>query len=141
MRPVAALLARVRDLPPGTLVPAAWVAAELEALAPTLAAGGEVLDVAELARRWKRSRSAVRTLLEAGQVAGAWKHGGKAWRVRLADVEAFERAQVAPAPLPGARDPSPGSVNDPTGLRALAAAPRPHRGRTRTPRLEDPAHG
>ncbi|MBP9199185.1 MAG: hypothetical protein KBF47_04195 [Gemmatimonadales bacterium] len=89
------LLAQLEAMPAGSLIPVSWVVEQLARLAPTPSTEpAEVLDVAALAQRWKRSRSATRALLETGAVAGAWKQGDRAWRIRRQDVEAYEAAQA-----------------------------------------------
>ncbi len=87
------LLAQVSAMPAGSLLPVGWIADRLAELEVTIAEDPELLDVADLARRWKRSRSAVRAMLEGGDVIGAYKHGRR-WLIRRGDVEAFEAQQA-----------------------------------------------
>lgn len=120
------LLAQLEAMPPGALVPAAWLAEQLAALTPPMATDPEVYGVAQLAGRWGRSASAIRALLESGALADAWKQGGKAWRVPLARVLRHETkmaALVTPrAPLASRAQSFP--PEDPHGLRRAAGARR-----------------
>lgn len=50
---------------------------------------GEIYTVAALAGRWGTSDSFVYNLLNAGVLPG-FKLGGKLWRIKIADVEAYE---------------------------------------------------
>lgn len=113
----AALLALLAPLPGDAHLPVSWLRerlGELEAPAPSDPA---ILDVAQLAARWRRPRSTVRGMLESGELPGGWK-AGKAWRIRLVDVEAFEERQAQ------ARRPAHprilGGPGDRFGLRAVA---------------------
>jgi hypothetical protein len=116
------LLAQVQALPAEALLPAAWVRQQLEALTVEAVGEPEVYDVAALAKRWQRSASAVRALLEGGTLTGAWKQGGRAWRIPRAAVLAHEaasgeEAQAVPKVRTrrGRTDP-----RDPFGLRSAA---------------------
>ena len=50
---------------------------------------GTVYTVAALAKLWGTSTSFVYNLLNAGALPG-FKLGGKLWRIKAADVEAYE---------------------------------------------------
>lgn len=60
------------------------------------------LDVAAVAKRFGRSASTVRSWCEAGLLPGAYRLGGKAWRVPPAALEVFRNAQPT---TPGLRPP------------------------------------
>ena len=117
------LRTQLRALPPGTTFSRDAV---LELLVAVRRDGEplgelEVFTVADLAQRWHRSGSAVRAILEAGQVAGSWKQGGKAWRVPRAGVLAYEAAQAeAPEARATRRAKVRGTPGDRFGLRAAA---------------------
>ena len=51
------------------------------------------LAVGEVAVRFRRSPSTVRSWFERGVFEGAYKLNGRDWRVPLSAVEAFERSQ------------------------------------------------
>ena len=48
-----------------------------------------IYTVATLAKRWGTSTTFVYNLLERGELSG-FKLGGKLWRIKAADVEAYE---------------------------------------------------
>lgn len=48
-----------------------------------------VLTVAAVAARWQASTTFVYSLLERGELPG-FKLGGKLWRIKASDVEAYE---------------------------------------------------
>lgn len=117
MAAIEQVLATLASMPDEALLPVRWVREQLNALSAVRETDPPVYDVASLAKRWARSKSAVRQMLERGEVRGAWKQGGKAWRVNRSAVEECEAMQ-AKTPLPGrARFESPA---DPHGLRGAA---------------------
>ena len=103
---LADLRACLATMPPGTLIPADWVCAQLGAVegeaentkAPDFTA-------AELATRWGRGSSTVRTMCERGELAGAYRFRGREWRVPRATVLTYEAAERGRAEVPS--DPPP----------------------------------
>lgn len=93
---IDALVLYARDLPAGTVLP---VPREVVlALADGADTPGErttVADwtVADLAARFRRSRSTVRTWLEAGKVEGAYRFRNREWRVPARALAAFEESE------------------------------------------------
>ena len=81
-------------LPPGAAVsvPREWL---LELLADPGQAGGPDLTVPELAKLFTRSEASVRSWLERGEFEGAYKLGGKAWRIPRAAVTGFRERQAS----------------------------------------------
>lgn len=83
-------LARAVAPDQGVTVPAAW-------LIELLVEGGadeSDLTVPELGALFARSESTMRTRLERGEFPGAYKLGGKQWRVPRAAVATFREAQA-----------------------------------------------
>lgn len=54
----------------------------------------QLLNPTRLAARWGVSSTMVYDMLNSGQLPG-FRLGGKLWRIRLADVEAYESRPVA----------------------------------------------
>jgi len=83
-------------LPPGAplTVPREWI---LALLGDGGATDGPDYTVAELAAVFSRSESTVRGWCDGGEFEGAYKLGGKSWRVPRAAVPAF-RAKLADVP-------------------------------------------
>lgn len=93
---VPGLRERLEALPPGSLVPAAWVLELLGDAEGTPARPGTPvvdLNVADLALLFKKKPSTVRAWIERGDFPGAYKLNGKEWRVPGVAVEAFQKAQ------------------------------------------------
>jgi hypothetical protein len=93
MDPRAALLALAKALPEGATVPVPreWILVLLEDVQPS---SGPDLTVEQLAARFKRSRSTLRTWCELGRFPGAYRFRNREWRVpprALAIFEANER--------------------------------------------------
>ena len=81
-------------LPPDALVPVHWVRAHLEEeVEGTAAPSGVDLTVEDVARRLGRGASTVRTWLGAGRLQG-YRLNGREWRIPVADLEAFLRAEA-----------------------------------------------
>jgi len=95
-QPIGDLRERLRALPPGSLVPAAWVLEMLgDAAKGSSRAPGPAMDlnVVDLAMLFKKRPSTVRAWIERGDFPGAYKLNGKEWRVPAGAVEAFQKAQ------------------------------------------------
>ena len=99
-QPTGDVRERLRALPPGSLVPVAWV---LELLgdgvdAPSRTPGPAVdLNVADIALLFKKRPSTVRAWIERGDFPGSYKLQNKEWRVPRAAIEAFQKSQQAAA--------------------------------------------
>ena len=102
------LLARLRLMPPGSLVPAEWVLNELEENA--CAAGVEPnqrgadalvdLTIAEVAQALGRKESTVRGWCASGALRGAYKLNKRDWRIPRAVLLDYQRRQAEPSSLP-----------------------------------------
>jgi predicted DNA-binding transcriptional regulator AlpA len=90
----ALLLEMARSVAPdqGLTVPASWL---LELLRDSDQSDGPELTVPELAKLLTRSEATVRTRLERGDFPGAYKLGGKAWRIPPAAFTAFRKEQAS----------------------------------------------
>jgi hypothetical protein len=113
---VGELLALLAPLPDDAQVPVGWLRSHLaedttamppESLPAPLATDLSAKQVGVL---FGRSPATVRLWAEQGQLVGAWKLNGKAWRVPVAAVEQFRRDQRAPAPTQ--LQPSTGDLGD-----------------------------
>jgi hypothetical protein len=90
------LIVLARDLPAGAAVPVPreWL---LELLGESSSAADPDLRVEELARRFGRSRSTIRTWCELNRFPGAYRFQNREWRVpagALAIFEATERERA-----------------------------------------------
>jgi excisionase family DNA binding protein len=86
------LLARLRLMPPGSLVPTEWVLAELEREQGGGKERGEALidlTVEQVAERLGRSPSTVRNWLGEQRLPGAYRLRGREWRIPPAALTAF----------------------------------------------------
>jgi Helix-turn-helix domain len=111
-----ALLAR---LPVDGALPVGWVREQLDALGPEPIPAGTVdLTAGDLARRWQRGASTVRTLCETKQLEGAYKFG-REWRIPRATVERYEQAQRE-----GQGEPAVTGPRDRFGIKALVKGPK-----------------
>lgn len=68
----------------------------------------KAMTVASLAQHWGVSTTFVYDQIHAGRL-GAFRLGGKLWRIPVAAVEAYEEAATVQLAAP---DPSPGSTSD-----------------------------
>lgn len=79
-------------------VPAKWVAGLLGDQAATsqqdAAAHAIDLTVTQVAERFGRSASTIRTCLERGELPGSYRNHGREWRVPPAAIEAMQAAQA-----------------------------------------------
>jgi hypothetical protein len=98
---IAELRELAERLPPGWPVTLPREAL-LEALAGVQSATGDVLTVAQIADRLRRSASTVRGWCEAGRFADAFKLNGRDWRVPVASLEVFLRGQRPERPTSSA---------------------------------------
>lgn len=89
--------ALVRTVPPETLVPVSWLAGLLDAEqhASEAPAPGVDLTVAEVALKFGRGTSTVRTWLARGDLAGAYRLHGREWRIPATALAAMQAAQGA----------------------------------------------
>src|SRR5438552_2533326 len=107
-----ALQVYAETLPAGTVVPVARETL-LELLARQGGAGQTSatppadLTVADVCARFGRKPSAVRNWLERGMFPGAYRLMGRAWRVPVSAVEAFQVKQAGGA---GESAPTPGDL-------------------------------
>ena len=98
--PLESLRSALTAMPPGTLVPRDWVLEHLShgfagvpvAEAPALPARVD-LTIRDLAQLFGKQPSTVRSWVERGDFAGAYKLHGKEWRVPESGVEAFQNRQ------------------------------------------------
>lgn len=89
----AGLRAYAEALPPGTAVPVVreWLLALLAATdTPAATMADPDLTVHDLAERFGRRPSTIRTWVEAGRFPGAYRFQNREWRVPAAGVAAFE---------------------------------------------------
>jgi hypothetical protein len=80
------------------VLPIAWLRAELATSEPPpaldpIVSRDPLMTVREVAHRFARSPSAVRSWAEQGLLKGAYRLRGRAWRIPLSSVVAFEDAQ------------------------------------------------
>lgn len=93
------LAARLRLMPPGTLVPADWVLAELERAggttgpSPTVETAAD-LTVDQVAEKLGRAPSTVRNWLGEERLPGAYRLRGREWRIPAATLQAFLQAEA-----------------------------------------------
>lgn len=89
----------VAAVPPGTMVPVAWLADQLTAEAPASVAvttTGELdLTVEQLGARIGRKPSTVRMWLARGELEGAYKLFDREWRIPPSAVVALQRKQAS----------------------------------------------
>lgn len=97
----ASLEALVQAAPLDATVTVRWLgellaAAEGEAVRPRTPASDAVVDltVQQVATRFGRGVSTVRTWLERGDLPGSYKNHGREWRIPVSAVEAMQRAQA-----------------------------------------------
>ena len=117
---------RLRLMPPGSLVPAEWVLAELEGESGIAANTGEAANRADLtleqaSEQVKRSVSTVRGWCASGAVAGAYKLNGRDWRIPPAALRNYLDAQASGAKANGPRTRA-GRAPDVGGWRKLRKA-------------------
>lgn len=83
-------------LPLGALVPASWVLEQLDedvAQTPAATAGAMVdFTVPDIASRFHRAASTIRTWCENGQLPGAYRLNGREWRIPASAVHALQQA-------------------------------------------------
>jgi hypothetical protein len=95
------LLTRIVDVMPdgaAVLLPVAWLRVELsvsdtEPCTAVQVPPDTLFTIGEVARRFSRSQSAVRSWAEQGLFRGAFRLRGRAWRIPLSSVIAFEAAE------------------------------------------------
>lgn len=100
---VAEVVELLRSLPPGTSMDASAVAAWLAPFAETDARESSVsamepevdLTVDQVAERFQRGASTVRTWLGEGRFPNAYRLLGREWRIPRSDVEAMQLAEAA----------------------------------------------
>ena len=116
-----ALLAR---LPADGALPVGWVREQLDVIGPEpLPTDAADLTAADLAKRWGRGVSTIRTLCETQQLEGAYKFHGREWRIPRATVERHEQAQREGQGSPPATGP-----RDRFGLQAIVKGRQRARG-------------
>lgn len=131
---LADLRSQLQALPAGTTFTRDGVLELLERAVEEEPAGNADLTAAELARRWNRGGSTIRTMCENGELPAAYKFRGREWRIPQASVRAYEAAERergasdAADPLP-ARPLGKRTVD----LRALAKGRRTNGGGTSKP--------
>jgi excisionase family DNA binding protein len=95
-----ALTALVKAAPSDATVPVRWIKELLAADDQTLDSGRSDSDVdltvKEVARRFGRGASTIRTWLARGELVGAYRLHGREWRVPLASIDRLQRAQAEP---------------------------------------------
>jgi excisionase family DNA binding protein len=95
------LAAIVASCPPDATVPVRWLGELLAADgnassgAPAAADATVDLSVAEVAARFRKGPSTVRSWCQAGELPGAYQLHGKQWRIPLAAIDAMQRAQAS----------------------------------------------
>ena len=100
------LMAELRALPPGSLVPRDWILGRLAAPAPgedarlPVVAPAVDLTVNDLATLFGKRPSTVRAWIERGEFPGCYKLHGKEWRIPSAALHAFQQAQRARGAAP-----------------------------------------
>lgn len=94
------LLELARAMPEGSAVtvPAAWIIEVLEgvglAASPTDQESAAVdLTVDDLAQRFGKAPSTIRAWCERGDFPGAYRRGGKEWRIPPAALESYQSVQ------------------------------------------------
>src|SRR5713101_3766307 len=119
------LVAELKALPSGSLVPRDWVLGRLsepptEAATPLLPAALTVdLTVDALAALFGKRPSTVRAWIERGDFPGSYKLHGKEWRVPPPPLDAFQRAQRARSATPHS-----GAKTDLAAWRSVRRSPR-----------------
>jgi Helix-turn-helix domain len=93
-----AIVAKLRGMPPGSLVPRDWLLEQLgestsEIPAPEAPEVVVDLKIDDLAKLFGKRPSTVRGWVERGDFPGAYKLNGKEWRVPASGVKAFQDAQ------------------------------------------------
>jgi excisionase family DNA binding protein len=93
------LRARLELMPPGTLIPADWVLAELgRELGPDAAEHPAAdLTVDQVAERLGRAPSTIRNWLAERRLPGAYRLRGREWRIPPAALRSFLEAEAAGA--------------------------------------------
>lgn len=91
------LLDLLEALPDEAMVPVGWVRSKLQAEADDeaedIGGGQELLRVPELAERFDRSESTIRSWCRDGRLTGAYRLRGREWVVPTDAVEAFQAEQ------------------------------------------------
>jgi|GEM_PF-3916066 len=97
-----ALTALVAAAPPDATVPVRWIGELLASESNTVALQPSVADslsvdltVVQVATRFGKGPSTVRTWLARGELEGAYRLHGHEWRIPLAAVVALQRSQSA----------------------------------------------
>lgn len=92
-----AIVATLRGMPPGSLVPRDWLLDQLGDSSPQAPVpASEVLvdlKIDDLAKLFGKRPSTVRGWVERGDFPGAYKLHGKEWRVPTSGVKAFQDGQ------------------------------------------------
>lgn len=107
-----ALAALVSAAPSDATVPVRWIKELLAANSQTAkpgSDGGVDLTVREVATRFGRGESTIRTWLARGELEGAYRLHGREWRIPLASIDRLQRAQARPAVAPPPRHRARGS--------------------------------